>query len=76
MEKVSASSGVRLPKISVPKFYGNNLEWNKFREQFQVAIHTTDSLSDTWKLAYLNDALKSGPARLGVEGLIHTAETS
>ena len=33
------STGVKLPKISVPSFDGSLLNWSIFWEQFETAIH-------------------------------------
>ena len=49
MGVASASFGVKLPKISVPTFNGDIIEWRNFWEQFQG--------SEAEKLAYLKDAL-------------------
>ena len=75
---VSASFGVKLPKISVPTLNGNIIEWRNIWEQFLVSIHKKDHLSHTEKLAYLKDALKDGPARTAhvIQGLAQTAGTS
>ena len=34
------SKGVRLPKIDVPKFHGNIINWSTFWEQFDISVHT------------------------------------
>ena len=65
--------GIRLPKISVPTFDGNILNWTTFWEQFEVTVHNKDHLQDVEKLAYLRDAVKGGPARHVIEGLSRTA---
>ena len=39
--------GVKLPKLDVPKFDGNVVNWKTFWEQFKVSIR---SLSDAEKL--------------------------
>ena len=66
-------TGVKLPKISVPSFDGNLLNWNTFWEQFEIGIHSKEQLTDVEKLAYLKDSLKSGPARHVIEGLTQTS---
>ena len=72
-KKVSASSGVRLPKISAQTFNGNILELKKFWEQFQVAIHTKDSVTQkNWHTSMTLQRV--GPPDV-VEGLAHTVET-
>ena len=57
------TSGVNLPRIEVPTFDGNILNWRIFWEQFDSAIHSKSTLTDSDKLTYLRDALKGGPAR-------------
>ena len=57
-------SGVQLPRIEVPTFDGNILNWQIFWEQFESAI-----------LTYLRDALKDGPARYIVSGLTQASES-
>ena len=72
--KVSGTEvGIRLPKISVPTFDGNMLNWTSFWEQFEIAVHSKEGLRDVEKLAYLKDAVKDGPAKHVIEGLSRTA---
>lgn len=66
--------GVRLPKIDVPTFDGDLLNWKTFWEQFCIAIHDHRDLSDTEKLVYLRHSLKDGPARSVVEGLSQSGD--
>ena len=40
----TSGKGVKLPKIDVPTFDGNILNWQSFWEQFSVSIHDRDSL--------------------------------
>ena len=63
------TSGVRLPKISVPTFDGNVINWRSFWEQFTVSVHDRSNLSPAEKLTYLKHAVKDGPAKHVVEGL-------
>ena len=49
---VKDSSGVKLPKISVPTFDGNLLHWRSFWEQFSISVHDRDSLSNTEKMYF------------------------
>ena len=42
--------GVKLPKLEVPTFDGNILNWRSFWEQFCVSVHDRSSLSDPEKL--------------------------
>ena len=68
------STGVKLPKISVPSFNRNLLNWSSFWEQFNIAIRSKEQLTDAEKLAYLKNSLKDGQARHVIEGLALTSE--
>lgn len=65
------SMGVKLPKLDVPTFDGNILNWQTFWEQFCVAVHDRSSLSDA---VYLRHALKDGSAKKVIEGLSRSGE--
>ena len=67
--------GVNLPRIEVPKFDGNILNWQPFWEQFRAAVHDKTCLGDIDKLTYLQDAIKGGPAMYVIRGLTQTAES-
>ena len=43
--------GIKLPKIDVPKFDGDIMNWRSFWEQYEISIHLSDQLSDLEKLA-------------------------
>ena len=43
--------GIKLPKIDMPTFNGDIMEWQKFWEQYEMAIHSRTQLTDTEKLA-------------------------
>ena len=66
--------GVKLPRIDVPTFNGELLNWNTFWEQLCVAIHDRKNLSATEKLVYLRHALKDGSAKSIIEGLSATGD--
>ena len=66
---------VELPKISVPTFDGDVLNWAVFWEEFEIAIHKNKKLHDAQKLAYLWDAVERGPAKRVIQGLSHSAGT-
>ena len=53
---------VRLPKVNLPPFSGNCLEWPSFADAFK-SIHTDRKLSNSQKFQYLKGVL-SGPAEL------------
>ena len=66
---------VELPKISVPTFDEDVLNWAVFWEQFKMAIHDNRKLRDSQKLAYIQDAVKRGPGKRVIQGLSHSAGT-
>ena len=68
------STGVKLPKLDVPVFDGNILNWTRFWEQFRVSVHDRTSISDSEKLVYLQHALKDGSAKTVIEGLTRSGE--
>ena len=68
------SKGVRLPKLDVPTFDGNILNWRSFLEQFCISVHDRSSLSDSEKLVYLQQSLKGGLAKNAIEGLSRSGE--
>ena len=67
-------SGVKLPKLAVPKFDGDIVNWRTFREQFCVSIHDRSHLTDLKKLAYLRYSLKDGSAKNVIEGLSRSGD--
>ena len=72
---VLAMAGVNLPRIEIPNFDGNILNWCLFWKQFQAAVHDKPPLEEVDKLTYLQGALKDGPARNVIKGLTQTAES-
>ena len=70
-----ASGGrtVKLPKIELPKFGGEVLEWGPFWDQFEATVDGSD-LPDVSKLVYLRSLLY-GEAKQVVEGVLVTNES-
>lgn len=66
--------GVKLPKLEVPTFDGNILNWQAFWQQFDVVVHRRSDLANSEKLAYLCHALKSGSAKFVIDGLSKSGE--
>lgn len=66
---VSENKGVKLPKLDVPTFYGNILNWCSFWEQLSMSIHSRSSLSNSEKFVYLQRSLRDGSAKDVIEGL-------
>ena len=66
--------GVKLPKIDVPKFNGDVLNWQTFWEQFNISVHNQDCLLESEKLVYLQHSLSEGSAKHVIEGLSRMGE--
>ena len=47
------ASGVKLPKIDIPKCDGSILSWINFWEPFEISVHRRTQISYVGKLAYL-----------------------
>ena len=74
---VLVDKGVKLPKLDVPRFDGQLINWSSFWEQFQISVDEQTSLSDAEKLVYLKQALKGGSARSVIEvSLRRSVQTS
>lgn len=69
------STGVKLPKLAVPKFDGDIVNWRTFWKQFCISIHNRSNLSDSEKLAYLWQPIKDGSAKNMIEGLSQSGVT-
>ena len=54
----------RLPKLSIPSFSGNILEWQSFWDCFDSAVHNNPMLSGVQKLNYLRAQLQGGALRI------------
>lgn len=59
---------LQLPRISLPKFSGNYLEWETFRNTFESLVASNEVLSNTQKFHYLKSSL-SGDAALLIANL-------
>ena len=70
----SDEKGVKLPKLDVPTFDDNILNWRSFWEQFCLSVHDRSNLSDPEKLVYLQHSLKNGSAKNVIEGLSRSGE--
>ena len=71
--EVHSEPTIELPKINIPTFDGDTLNWVTFWEQFDIAIHSNKKLHDVQRLAYLRDAVEAGPAKDVIKGLSHSA---
>lgn len=75
---ISASSSAKsvkckLPKLEIPAFSGEPLEWQGFWDRFKLSIDSNDSVSDVDKFNYLLRFL-SGKALSCVKGLTLSSE--
>lgn len=53
-----------LPKLVLPSFNGNPLEWESFWHTFRSAVHDNSSISDVQKFNYLRAQLSDGAVRV------------
>ena len=58
--KAKGATSIKLPKLSIPKFDRDVLNWRTFWEQFGVSIHSRPQLSDVEKLARHSRASTDG----------------
>ncbi|XP_075157530.1 uncharacterized protein LOC142233037 [Haematobia irritans] len=54
----------KLPKISIPKFSGEYIEWIPFRDIYFSLVHQNDSLNKIQKFYYLRSTLEGEAANL------------
>ena len=54
---------IRLPKLTLPTFSGDPLDWLTFWDSFYAAIHTNPNLSGVQKFSYLKAQLEGDAAR-------------
>ena len=57
----SGSSAVRLPKLKLKTFNGDQLEWQMFWDTFESTVDKNSDLDDVMKFGYLKSVLE-GPA--------------
>ncbi|CAB4001733.1 Hypothetical predicted protein, partial [Paramuricea clavata] len=48
----------RLPKLNLPTFSGNPLQWFTFWDSFEAAVHSNSTLGDVQKFSYLKAQLE------------------
>ena len=65
---VSQEAKVKLPKLELPKFDGDIINWRGFWDQFQVAIHENETIAEIDKFTYLKSFL-SNSALSAISGL-------
>ena len=66
-----SSVHVRLPKLMLPTFSGDPLDWQSFWDTFAASVHSNTSLSGVQKFQYLRGQLTGAAARC-IAGLTAT----
>ena len=61
-------AATRLPKLTLPSFFGNPLNWLTFWDSFQAAIHLNPNLSGIQKFNYVKSQLQ-GDAVQCIDGI-------
>lgn len=59
-----SDNALQLPRISLPKFSGNFLEWENFRNTFESLVVSNETLTNTQKFHYLKSSLQGDAALL------------
>ncbi|XP_064646772.1 uncharacterized protein LOC135499753 [Lineus longissimus] len=72
-ERTPSKRKVNLPKLDLPRFSGNILEWKSFSDTFAAAIHDDTQLPNVQKFQYLRGQL-DGEAKEVIAGLALTNE--
>ncbi|GFT20296.1 integrase_H2C2 domain-containing protein [Trichonephila clavipes] len=70
---VPEKANVKLPKLTINHFYGDNSQWLTFWNTFETAIHKNESLDKITKFNYLRTYLK-GSALNSIDGRLLTGE--
>ena len=70
--ETSGNGKTRIAKLDIPTFDGEILNWQKYWNQFEVAVHSQKSISSTEKLRYLEQAVHRSPAVKAIMGLSRT----
>ena len=60
----SIGTTTRLPKLNIPVFTGDPLQWQSFWDCFEAAVHNNSSLTNVQKLNYLRAQLQHDAARV------------
>ena len=58
------SANIKLPKLNLPVFSGNYMEWTSFFDLFKGAVIDNSSLQGSQKLQYLKASVKGDAAKL------------
>ena len=64
---------IKLPQLSLKKFYGDPLLWPEFKEMFRATVDKNSSLTDIEKFSYLKGYVM-GEAQRCIEGINLTSQ--
>ena len=56
--KASEATVTKLPKLELPTFHGDILQWKNFLEQFCISVHDRATTPKEKKLTYLQNAIR------------------
>ena len=62
-ERRQTRQGFQLPKMNIPVFSGEYLQWNSFWNLFNASVHTNKTLTDAQILQHLKASLKGDAAK-------------
>ena len=57
MPSRSSEMRVKLPKLEIPKFNGNIINWRGFWDEYKSAMHDNENISEVEKFTYLKSFL-------------------
>ena len=63
-ERRQTRQGFKLPKMNIPVFSGEYLQWNFFWDLFNASVHSNETLTDVQRLQYLKASLKGDAAKI------------
>ena len=67
----AGSPGLRLPRLDLPTFAGDIIQWSHFWESFETSVDNRTDIADVTKLTYLRSLLR-GEAMQCITGLALT----
>ena len=70
----SETASTKLPRLEMPSFHGDILQWKGFWEQFCISVHDRSTISQEEKLMYLQNAIKDRTAKNLIAGLTKTSD--
>ena len=68
------SAVTKLPKLELPTFHGDILQWKNFWEQFCISVHDRTNIPKEEKLMYLQNAVKDKTAKSLIAGLTKSSD--